>query len=79
MRILSETGVSNLSLPSNACIAEKNDARTDILVKCEEPGRTVDLFYRTAEMIAPSLIYAENEDGTEFAVSASLIPTFDPV
>lgn len=79
VNILSDTRIANISLPGNAVIAEKNEERTDILIRSALASRSVDLFYRTADMLVPQLHYAESEDGTDFAVSASLVPTFDPV
>ena len=39
----------------------------------------MDLYYRTADMLVPELLYAETADGNEVACSVSLVPTFEPV
>lgn len=39
----------------------------------------MDLYYRTADMLVPELLYAETPDGTEVACQVSLVPTFEPV
>ena len=39
----------------------------------------MDLYYRTADMLVPELIYAEIADSDEVACSVSLVPTFEPV
>ena len=39
----------------------------------------MDLYYRTADMFVPELLYAETSDGKEVACSVSLVPTFEPV
>ena len=77
VHLLSETRIGNLSLPKHAEIKEQDEARTNILVSSSRPSRQIDLFYRTLDMMAPQLSYAESEG--QVAVSVSLVPTFDPV
>ena len=79
VRIIAENHISNLSIPANAVITAQNDYRTDITVRSTEPGRTVDLFYRCADMMVPKLQYARSPENDAIAVSVSLVPTFDPV
>ena len=53
VRILSNSQISQLSVPSHSCIAAQNADRTDITVKCDQPSRSMDLFYRTYDMTIP--------------------------
>ena len=39
----------------------------------------MDLFYCTADMLVPELLYAETPDGKEVACTVSLVPTFEPL
>ena len=39
----------------------------------------MELYYRTADMLIPELLYAETADGKEVACSVGLVPTFEPV
>jgi len=68
VRIVSDTRIANVSMPANAQLVEQNDEKTNILMRCDQPGRSVDLFYRTADMLIPQLIYAQNPDTNEVAV-----------
>jgi len=79
VRILSQSRITNLSLPSNFIIAAQNDSRTDLLVRGSQVGRTIDLYYRTVDMLIPALHYATVPDSEQVAVAVSLVPTFDPV
>ena len=79
-RILSENShISNLILPKHASITSQNDNKTYITVRSEQVHRTVDLYYRTSDMMIPQLQYALSPDGNEAAVSVSLVPTFDAI
>lgn len=53
VQIVADHRIANLSIPANAVISEKNDAHTDIKVRSTQPGRSIDLFYRTADMMVP--------------------------
>ena len=77
--IVSETQICNLSIPDQAEIAEKDETNTRIVVRCTSPSRQIDLYYRTADMLVPQLLYAKSPDSHEVACSAALVPTFDPV
>ena len=78
-RIISSTRISNLSLPAGSVISEQNDEKTDITVNCSEATRSHDLFYRTADLMVPQLLFARSPATGKVAVSATLVPTFDPV
>ena len=76
--IEAQSRISEISIPENAEIVEKNSTNTSIRIQCNETSRSVDLYYRTADMMAPQLFYAEDPDGSgEIACSATLVPTFD--
>ena len=75
--IISESPITNLSMPANAIISEQNDSKTNLKIRSTQPGRKMDVYYRTADMLVPQLQYARGSDGDEFAVFASLTPTFD--
>ena len=79
VRIISQGRISTVSLPNNASIVAQNDEKTELIVHSEVPDRTYELYYRTSDMLVPQLTYALSPDGTEVGVSASLVPTFDPV
>ena len=79
VRILSESPVSNLSIPDEADVSNKNDNRTDITIKSKSVGRSFEIFYRTADMMIPSLQFAKIASSDKFVVSASMVPTFDSV
>jgi len=59
VRILAEGSVANLSLPANAEVAEQNEANTNVLIRATEVKRSVDLFYRTRDMMVPELRFAK--------------------
>ena len=71
--------ITSLSLPNHAEVTNKNDTKSEITIECPEPSRNMDLYYRTADMLIPELLYTETEDGNEVACSVSLVPTFEPV
>ena len=66
-------------MPEHAELVDKNDDNSSVTVKSQRSCRSIDLYYRTSDMEVPQLLYAESEDKTEIACSASLVPTFDPV
>ena len=51
--ILSASGVSDLSLPSNSAVTEKDEKKTKVTISCKQPSRTIDLYYRTGDMLIP--------------------------
>ena len=53
VRIKSEGRITNLSLPVHAAIVEQNETRSSILIRSTQVGRSIDLFYRTADMLLP--------------------------
>ena len=71
--------ITSLSLPNHAEVTNKNDTKSEITIECPEPSRNMDLYYRTADMLIPELLYTETEDGNEVACSVSLVPTCEPV
>ena len=78
VRIISTSPISGLIVPDNAVILQ-NEQDMDILVRSTQPGRTVDLLYRTADMLTkPQLHLAFSPNGQKVALSTSLVPTFDP-
>ena len=78
--IASEGRISGVSMPEEAEIIEQNDENTRIRIQCNETSRSIDIYYRTADMMVPQLLYAEDPNGSgEIACAASLIPTFDAV
>ena len=62
VQIESQTPISHVSVPKNALITQKNDDRTSVKVECAKAGRNVSLYYRTADMLVPELVYAESAD-----------------
>ena len=77
--IVAETPITSLSLPEHAEVAERDDNGQRVVVRSNHPNRQIDLFYRTADMMVPQLLYAMSPDGEDAACVASLVPTFDPV
>ena len=77
--IFNEKEITNLSLPANSSVIDKDDKRTRMTIQCTEPSRTIDLYYRTGNMMVPQALYAVSPDGDKVACSVSLVPTFDPV
>jgi len=53
VRIRSESRVSNLSLPVHAAIVEQNETHSSILIRSTQVARSIELFYRTADMLLP--------------------------
>ena len=78
VEIISQSVISNISVPENAQVSD-NGTRNAIIVLCNNPGRTMDLYYRTSDMMVPSLQYARIPNSSDLVISASLVPTFDPV
>ena len=68
-----------MSIPEEAEIVEKNEFGTDITVRSSKAGRSNDFYYRTVDMMIPTLRYAKKEGSDKVAVSVNLVPTFDPV
>ena len=62
VRIHAKHRVVSLSVPENAEITPQNEGRTEMLVSCSQPSRTVDLYYKDADMLIPSLHYARVPD-----------------
>ena len=79
VKIIADGRISNLSVPESAEIVEQNETNTQVTVQSESTSRTLDLFFRTADMLVPTLVYAESPDKTEVACAVSMVPTFDPV
>lgn len=70
--------ITRLSLPENGEVVSKNEAGTEVTVRCNRRSRHINLFYRTKDMMTPNLVYAENPITNEVACIASFVPTFDP-
>ena len=79
VKILCDNRISNLSIPANSAIVAQNDERTEITIRSSQPSRTMDLFYRTYDMVVPQLLYARSPDSDDYAVQISLTQTFDQV
>ena len=79
IKIVAEGRITSLSLPSSAEVTNRNDEKTEVTIECPEPSRSMDLYYRTADMLIPELLYSETADGKDVACSVSLVPTFEPV
>ena len=79
IKIIAKGTITSLSLPNSAEVTSRNDDKTEITIECLEPSRNMDLYYRTADMLVPELLYTETADGKEVACSVSLVPTFEPV
>ena len=60
-------------------MTNRKDDKSEITIECLQPNRNMDLYFRTADMLAPELFYDETADGKEVACSISLVPTFEPV
>lgn len=73
-----DRSITSLSIPSNAQVIEQDQASTRFLIRTTQPGRTIDLFYRTSDMLYPELKFAKNPETDEIAVSVTFVPTFDP-
>ena len=57
----------------------RDEAGTTVQVKCTTPCDDFRVFYRSAEMRYPHLLYAESDEFPgEVAVCASLVPTLEP-
>ena len=79
VKIISDGRISNLSIPESAEIVQQDETNTQVTVQSESTSRTLDLFYRTADMLVPTLVYAESPDKTEVACAVSMVPTFNLV
>ena len=79
VKIVAGSSISNLSLPTNAVVSEKDEKKTRMTITCNQPSRTIDLYYRTGDMFVPQLLYATSLDSDKIACTASLVPTFDPI
>ena len=79
VNITAQGPITSLSMPEMAEVTYKNETKTYITIECPEPCRSMDLYYRTGDMLLPQLSYAETPDGNQVACSVSLVPTFDPV
>ena len=63
----------------NAVVSGTDEKKTRMTITCTQLSRTIDLYYRTADMFVPQLLYATSPDSDKVACIASLVPTFDPV
>jgi len=57
----------------------KNPDRRSIMVTGNTRSRSLNLYYRTANLMLPQLHYAKDPHSETVAVSVSLVPTFDQV
>lgn len=53
VQISGDSHISNICIPANAEITSKNDASTEVLIRSSKPGSSVDLYYRTSDMMIP--------------------------
>ena len=79
INIVAKGTITSLSLPASAVVTSRSDDKTGITIECPRPSRKMDLYYRTADMLVPELLYTETADPKEVACSVSLVPTFEPV
>ena len=77
MEIKSAQRITAISKPESAdCIL--NDDLKSALIKSNVQSKDFSVYYRSAEMMTPHLVYAEHPSyKDEVAVSASLVPTFE--
>lgn len=68
-----------MSIPEHAEIVDKDDRNTSITIRSSQISRTIDLYFKTGDMMVPQLLYAESADQSEIACAVSLVPTFDPI
>ena len=47
-------------------------------MSCNKTSRSINLYYRTKDLLKPELRYAENPATEEVACVASFVPTFEP-
>ena len=67
-----------MSAPEGATCTRDSQG-TNVTIKCSTPCEEFKIFYRSSEMKYPHLLFAEDpEYPDEVAVSASLVPTFEP-
>ena len=60
VKITAKHRITRLSLPENGEVVCKNEGGTEVTVICNRRSRHINLFYRTKDMMAPNLVYAEN-------------------
>ena len=68
-----------MSIPEGATTEVQDVERSKILVKGSETANSIDLYYRTADMMIPTLQIAEDPNSDDVGVVVSMVPTFDPV
>ena len=76
---MASSRITNLCLPDGAIVAERDESSSNILVTGNEICRQIEFYFRTSDMFFPELQYAKSQDGSEVALSVSMVPTFDPV
>jgi len=65
-------------LPDKATLVSQSDDGHQVVIEGKERAENVILYWRTCEMLKPHLLLAKDEERQEVAVSASLVPTFEP-
>ena len=53
VQILANTPISNLSIPMNATLISQNELHSNVVIRCSQPSRSMDIYYRTADMMIP--------------------------
>ena len=75
-KIISSHKISYLSLPDGSVTNFENEGK-EINFKTEELSRTMNIYYRTEEMLSPTVTYAEHPDHPDHvACQISFVPTF---
>ena len=70
--------LQSIVLPEKARLVSKSDDGLQAVVEGTERVNNVILYWRTVEMLKPHLLFAKDEERKEVALSASLVPTFEP-
>lgn len=78
LTVESTNKLQSIVLPEKATLASQSDDGLQAVVEGSERVKNVVLFWRTSEMLKPHLLLAKDEEKQEVAVSASLVPTFEP-
>ena len=78
LAIDSTSKLHSIILPEKAKLTSKSEDGLKALVEGSENVYNLVLQWRTNEMLKPHLLFAKDLERQEVAVSASLVPTFEP-
>ena len=78
LAIDSTSKLQSIILPEKATLATKSEDGHKAVVEGSERVKNLVLQWRTNEMHKPHLLFAKDDERQEVAVSASLVPTFEP-